>query len=87
MKESFDLILMDLNMHVMNGFESCKMIKQSLLTSQVQTYIVAISASEFDKQLVQQCIQCSFDAWYTVPISAQVLQEEVIEKVLLLKEI
>jgi CheY-like chemotaxis protein len=58
LEETYDLILMDLNMNIMNGFESCKRIKalyhQNLksVDSSSSPYIVAISGSDYDDSLV-----------------------------------
>ena len=82
MHTEYDLILMDLTMNVMNGFESCKLIKKTskqndqsshaldtnLIKSQIP-YIVAISASCFDEGLVNQCKKVGFNDWFTAPLS------------------
>ena len=46
-KTHFDLILMDLHLHIMNGFETCRKIK-----AQRNSYIVALSETPIDKLLI-----------------------------------
>jgi CheY-like chemotaxis protein len=105
MHTKYDLILMDLNMDEMNGFESCKLIKggsrqirpsrmghkmpeseASKMNSQLP-YVVAISASYFDEDLISKCKKAGFDAWFTVPLSAANMKSKIIDKVVFLKQI
>ena len=62
----FKLILMDLNMPVMSGFESTQKMRQDL---EYNPYIVALSATDFDDKLIQQCKSSGFNDQFTVPLS------------------
>jgi len=82
----FDIILMDLHMHTMGGLESCRRIKDtchqdkmgmlkkedssSLLHHASIPYIVAISASNYDDDLMRQCKKAGFDDQFSLPITA-----------------
>ena len=60
-KSNFDIILMDLNMPVMDGFESCSLIKKHHADSNKKPYIVACSASEPNDELIEACRSNGFD--------------------------
>ena len=74
----FNLILMDLNMPVMSGFESTKNIRQE---TNYNPYIVALSASDFDDQLTQQCKATGFNDQFTVPLSAADIKTKILSKI------
>lgn len=57
--------MMDLNMPFMGGFEATKKIKE-----RGNPYIVALSASNIDYQLIQKCQKAGFDDWFVVPLSS-----------------
>jgi CheY-like chemotaxis protein len=52
---------MDLNMPVMDGFESCSLIKKHHADSNKKPYIVACSASEPNDELIEACRSNGFD--------------------------
>eukprot|EP00356_Strombidium_inclinatum_P001813 CAMPEP_0170513292 /NCGR_PEP_ID=MMETSP0208-20121228/67323_1 /TAXON_ID=197538 /ORGANISM="Strombidium inclinatum, Strain S3" /LENGTH=118 /DNA_ID=CAMNT_0010797015 /DNA_START=746 /DNA_END=1102 /DNA_ORIENTATION=- len=95
---NFDIIIMDLDMPIMDGFEATKKIKayfqesglfisdfdqdqeslaigssqdSNYMIGQSCPYIVALSGSELDKQLVKRLKHAGFDDWFTNPISAE----------------
>jgi len=89
-----DIILMDLNMPIMDGFTSCIKIKSFYEESKIfggglgcaeeeqrlhySPFIVAVSASMFDSNLIRQCQDHKFDDWKCSPLSAKLIQEEII---------
>ena len=82
------IVLMDLNMIQMNGFESCKLIKQHYRNEakQLVPYIVAVSASVYDDSLLAQVKNAGFDDWFETPLTADDLQTKIIDKYLSCRE-
>jgi len=67
----YDLVLMDLRMPVMDGFEATRIAKQKLL---IRTPIVAVTAeSGFETQ--ERCVRVGFDDFATKPIRLPTLLE------------
>ena len=99
--QNFDLIIMDLNMPIMDGFKATKKIKDYFRNSNIfmggdfnsddedndrslrtEPIIVALSASELDQQLTQQCKDSGFDHWMSSPLNCQALKHDVIDRIL-----
>lgn len=70
--ESFDLIVVDMNLPGMSGAEICRSLKEHGLT----TPIVALSASVLPHEL-QTGMQAGFDAYLTKPIAPKDLRAAV----------
>ncbi|KAJ1451324.1 CheY-like superfamily, partial [Pelagophyceae sp. CCMP2097] len=67
----YDLVLMDLRMPVMDGFEATRIAKQKLL---IRIPIVAVTAeSGFETQ--ERCVRVGFDDFATKPIRLPTLLE------------
>ncbi|RAJ11935.1 signal transduction histidine kinase [Olleya aquimaris] len=69
-EDNFDLILMDLNMPIMNGFEATEKIK----TIKPNTKIVALTALEIS-EVKQRCFDLGMDSIINKPISKSQLAE------------
>lgn len=69
--DTFDLILMDLQMPVMGGLEATKKIRQLELTSE-KTPIVALTAN-VTRQDREACFEAGMDAFLSKPLSRQEL--------------
>lgn len=52
LKELPDLILLDLSMPNMNGFEACEKIKGNTKTSHIPIVVVSAEATDLNKQIV-----------------------------------
>lgn len=64
-QKDYDLILMDVNMPVMDGFEATKRIRE--LNSPHQPKIVAMTASATDEDK-EKCLEAGMDLYLTKPI-------------------
>ena len=95
---NFDLIIMDLNMPIMDGFRSTRKIKEYFESSNMfinedinnlrtPPYIVALSASAIDHDLVQKCKEYKFDDWFSSPLDFNILKVKVIDVILVKKNI
>ncbi|MDX1638398.1 MAG: response regulator [Balneolaceae bacterium] len=66
--DSFDLILMDLRMPVMNGFEATMAIRhRETLSEGERITIVALSASALNEDK-QTCLEAGMDGYLTKPV-------------------
>lgn len=68
-KESFDLILMDVQMPIMGGIEATKIIRDTL---QIKIPIIALSANAFKSQ-IDTCITMGMNDYMTKPFEEQEL--------------
>ena len=70
----FDLILMDLQMPTMDGYEATKVIRSSEEPGEARTPIIAMTAedSELDRE---KCLLADMDGYLAKPIRQQDLQE------------
>lgn len=76
-----DIVLMDLHMIQMSGFEACKLIKQHYRKEGRQSpYVVAVSASVYDEALQGQVKLAGFDDWFETPLSVDDLKARIIDK-------
>jgi len=74
----FDLIVMDLHMPVLDGFEATRQIRAGVLNK--NSVVVALSASTFNSDLTKQCHDAGFSSWMTSPVVLRHLISEVLEK-------
>jgi CheY-like chemotaxis protein len=68
---TYDLILMDLRMPVMDGLESTKIIKSEL---NIQTPVVALTG-DYNEETKNECEKLGFDAFQAKPMKRDVLKE------------
>jgi len=66
-KDGYDLILMDVQMPRMNGFEATAMIREKELTRGGHTPIMAVTAYALEKDEAE-CLAAGMDAYITKPI-------------------
>ena len=72
---SFDLVLMDISMPIMDGYEATKMIRLTESDSKrEQCPIVALSAHA-SEEVKQMCLEIGMNDHYTKPISFSQMQE------------
>ncbi|KYG71384.1 signal transduction histidine kinase [Roseivirga ehrenbergii] len=74
--ETFDVILMDVQMPVMDGLEATKKIKA--LDLNTPPYIIGISASAFDED-VQKALESGMDDYLIKPVKFDALREKLIQ--------
>jgi len=77
-QNTFDLILMDINMPVLNGIDATKKIRTELLC---RTPILALSAHDFPQQ-IQQCYSVGMDDFIAKPINIQILKQKIVRALL-----
>lgn len=71
-KSSFDLILMDCQMPVMDGFDATHAIRKLDEQANKRTPIVAMTANAFRKTK-EQCFEAGMDAFVTKPVTPETL--------------
>jgi len=72
----YPLVLLDLQMPVMDGFEACRRIREIERTSDHRTIVVAITANVFDAER-QKCREAGMDGFLAKPYLRQDLFEAV----------
>ncbi|MBF0381114.1 MAG: response regulator [Magnetococcales bacterium] len=72
LQQDFDVILMDLRMPEMDGFETTKHIRQKLQKSGASTVIVAFTGDVM-KETVQNCLDSGMDAVIPKPIDVSAM--------------
>ena len=75
--EVFDIILMDISMPEMNGFEATSLIRQQEMNTTKRTPIIALTAhvmKDYDKI----CIENGMDGYVSKPIDREALYQEII---------
>ncbi|MEO8269878.1 MAG: response regulator, partial [Aureliella sp.] len=75
-KHSFDLILMDIQMPEMNGFEATAEIRRSEENSQKRSFVVAMTA-EAMKGDREKCLQAGMDDYISKPFDPDDLQRVI----------
>ncbi len=78
-EHEYDLILMDIQMPIMNGYESARAIRASKRDYLQKIPIVAVTADAFSED-IQRCLDAGMDAHIAKPIDTQKLLE-IIRKV------
>ena len=76
MRQTFDLILMDLQMPEMDGFEATACIRDAEALAQRYTPIVAVTAHAMAGDR-EQCLRAGMDHYISKPINFQALQDLV----------
>jgi CheY-like chemotaxis protein len=71
-KETFDLVLMDLKLPVMDGLEAARRLRQSGFSAP----IIALTACAFDDDR-QACMDVGMDAWMTKPVTPEALEQAI----------
>lgn len=71
-KEMFDLILMDLHMPIMNGFDAMKMIKEELMECSPPIIAVTANALKGDRE---KCLTEGMDEYISKPVKREVVQK------------
>ena len=74
--EDFDLVLMDIQMPVMNGWEAARNIRKLEHPTLSNIPIIALSADAFDSDK-QMSIESGMDAHLTKPIDIPILLETI----------
>lgn len=74
-EETFDLILMDIQMPIMSGIEATKIIRKEL---KVKTPIIALSANAF-KSEIDACMQIGMNDYVTKPFEEQDLLRVIVK--------
>lgn len=69
-KEPFDLILMDLHMPIMTGFDALKMIKEELKEKSPPIIAVTANALKGDREM---CLTAGMDEYISKPIKREVI--------------
>jgi PAS domain S-box-containing protein len=72
----YDLVLMDLRMPVMDGFEATRIIKEEKLT---EALVVALTAED-SLDVRKRCADLGFDGFYSKPMSFAMLTQMIVEK-------
>lgn len=75
-KQNFDIVVMDCNMPVMNGFDASKQIRQDEEGTGKHIPIVALTAAAMTSD-VQRCFDSGMDAHVPKPISMPKLQSTI----------
>ncbi|MBI5247905.1 MAG: response regulator, partial [Desulfomonile tiedjei] len=71
-QDSFDLILMDVEMPEMNGFETTRIIREKEKTSGGHIPIIAMTAHAMDGDR-ERCLNAGMDAYISKPVSSEEL--------------
>jgi len=75
---SFDLILMDIQMPVMDGYEAVKLIRQREAGKGVRIPIIALTANATQEDRAR-CIECGMDDFLTKPIKSDKLYQYIVK--------
>lgn len=75
--QSFDLILMDLQMPVMGGIEAAKIIRKQL---RIETPIIALTANAF-KSEIDKCLEAGMNSYITKPFEEENLLQVIVKEV------
>jgi len=67
LSEEFDLILMDCQMPIMDGYEATKQIRELELKGKKRIPIIAMTANAF-RETKERCFECGMDSFITKPV-------------------
>ncbi|WP_461533163.1 hybrid sensor histidine kinase/response regulator transcription factor [Sinomicrobium sp.] len=71
---TIDLIISDVNMPVMNGYELCQSVKTTLITSHIPVILLTAKTSEIYQE---KGFDTGADAYVTKPFNARILQKRI----------
>ena len=75
-KQSFDLILMDAQMPVLDGFETTRLIRENEKKTGNHIPIIALTARAMTADR-QQCLACGMDGYVSKPVDRQKLYDTI----------
>jgi CheY-like chemotaxis protein len=75
-RESFDLVLMDVQMPVMNGFETTTVLRDRERSTGTRLPIIAVTAHALEGDR-ERCLAADMDAYISKPIKAQELFDAI----------
>lgn len=75
-KESPDMIILDIMMPKLDGFEVCKLLKSNPMTKNI--YIIMLTARWYEPDILK-CKQSGVDEFITKPFSPRKLQQKLCE--------
>ena len=81
MQKNYDLILMDLMMPVMDGYQATKAIRQSNKEDALRVPIIAMSANAYHED-VNECLSCGMNAHVSKPLFKDTFLKVISEHIL-----
>jgi len=78
-KNTYDLIFMDIQMPVMNGYETTRLIREQEKLTDVYTPIIAITAYALEEDR-EKCLKAGMDEYLSKPVSVDHLLQVIEEK-------
>lgn len=78
-KNTYDLIFMDIQMPVMNGYETTRLIREQEKLTDVYTPIIAITAYALEEDR-EKCLKAGMDEYLSKPVSVDHLLKVIEEK-------
>ncbi len=78
-KNTYDLIFMDIQMPVMNGYETTRLIREQEKLTDVYTPIIAITAYALEEDR-EKCLKAGMDDYLSKPVSVDHLLQVIEEK-------
>jgi len=84
-ENKFDLILMDIQMPELNGYETTKIIRETEVGTQKHIYIIAMTAYSM-KGDKERCIEMGMDDYISKPFDANVLKNILLKFAKILEE-
>jgi len=78
-KNTYDLIFMDIQMPVMNGYETTRLIREQEKLTDVYTPIIAITAYALEEDR-DKCLKAGMDEYLSKPVSVDHLLQLIEEK-------
>jgi CheY-like chemotaxis protein len=79
-EDEYDMILMDIQMPVMNGYEACRQIRRLVNPKKASIPILAMTADAFEEDR-QRAIEAGMNGHLTKPIQIRALYD-MLEKIL-----
>jgi len=78
-RNTYDLIFMDIQMPVMNGYETTKLIREQEQLTDVRTPIIAITAYALEEDR-EKCLNAGMDDYLSKPVSVDHLLRVIAER-------